>query len=325
MKAAVLTRFGPPENIAVRDVPQPKIKPHQVLVRVRATCVNSGDARIRGKNVPRGYGLLVSLIFGFRKPRISILGMSIAGDVVEAGNKVTRFTVGDRIFGVTGFGMGAHAEMVAVKAISGLERMPDNISYEQAAIIPFGGTTSRFFLVDKAKLKRGERILINGASGAVGVAMIQLAKYLGAHVTGVSSTANHALLRGLGADEVIDYRSTDIATVAGKYDVIADCVGTASYSRMKHRLNPGGRLLMVVGSLAETLAAPIQSMLGPHTVTGGTSNSTQEDLQWLLEARAAGYLNPVIDSTFTLSEITAAHARTDTGRKAGAVVVTLSE
>ncbi len=323
MKAAVLTRFGAPENIEIRDVPRPKHKPHQVLIRVRATSVSSGDARIRGKNVPQGYGPMVNLVFGFNKPRIPILGMSIAGEVVEVGNKVTRFEIGDRVFGVTGFGMGAHAEMVVVKANSGLAKMPDGMPYAQAATIPFGGTTSRFFLVDKAQLKRGERIMINGASGAVGVAMIQLAKYLGAHVTGVSSSTNHDLLRDLGADEVIDYRSTYIAKIAETYDVIADCVGTAPYSRMRQRLKPGGRLLMVVGTLAQALAAPFQSMRGPHKAMGGTSNSTQEDLQWLLDAQAAGYLKPVIDSTFTLSEIAQAHARADTGRKVGAVVVTL--
>lgn len=323
MKAAVLTRFGPPTNIEIREVPQPKTKPHQVLVRVRATCVTSGDARIRAKNVPQGYGLMINLIFGFNTPRIPILGMSMAGDVVAVGHDVTRFDVGDRVFGVTGFGMGAHAEMVAVKAKSGLAKIPVDIDYEQAATIPFGGTTSRFFLVDRAKLKRGEKILINGASGAVGVAMIQLAKYLGAHVTGVSSPANHALLRELGADEVIDYKSNDISELAGKYDVIADCVGNAPYSRMKHRLKRGGRLLMVVGTLTQALAAPFQTLLGPHKVVGGTSESTPEDLQWLLDAKAAGYLEPVIDSSYSLPDIALAHARVDTSRKVGAVVVTV--
>lgn len=323
MIAAVLTRFGPPENIELREVPRPRTKPQQVLVRVRATCLNSGDARIRGKDVPKGYGFIVNLVFGFRKPRVPILGMSLAGEVINVGSKVTRFKVGDRIFGTTGFGMGAHAEMVAVKANSALAQIPYGMSYEHAAVIPFGGTTSRFFLVDRAKLQRGEKILINGASGAVGVAMLQLAKYLGAHVTGVSSEANHALLRELGADAVIDYRSTDIATLADQYDVIADCVGTAPYSRMKHRLNPGGRLLMVVGTLAESLAAPIQTLFGSHKVLGGTSNSTPEDLEWLLEATKLGYLKPVIDSTYTLSEIADAHRRVDSGRKTGAVVVTV--
>lgn len=323
MIAAALTCFGPPENIELREVPRPNTKPHQVLVRIRATCVNSGDARIRGKDVPKGYGFMVNLVFGFRKPRIPILGMSFAGDVVGVGTKVTRFKVGDRIFGSTGLGMGAHAEMVAVKANSGLAKIPDDMSYEHASIIPFGGTTSRFFLVEMAKLKRGEKILINGASGAVGVAMLQLSKYLGAHVTGVSSEANHDLLSALGADEVIDYRSTDIATLKDQYDVIADCVGTAPYYLMKHRLKPGGRLLMVVGTLAETLAAPIQTLIGPHKVIGGTSNSTPEDLQWLLEANKAGYLKPIVDSVYSLSEIVAAHSRVDSGRKTGAVVVTV--
>ena len=323
MKAAVLTRFGSPDNIEIRDVPIPQLKPNQILIRVHASSVNSGDARIRAKNVPKGYGLMVGLIFGFTKPRFPIMGMSLAGVVAKVGTGVTKFTVGDRVYGGTGITLGAHADYIALKESADLTKLPDDIPFRDAATLSFGGMTARFFLERKAKLKSGESILINGASGAVGVSMIQLAKYIGAHVTAVCSASNHDMVRDLGADAVIDYHDTDIATLERHFDVIADCVGNAPYARMRHRLRKAGRLLMVVGTMGQALAAPFQSWFTPHKVIGGTAEASPKDLDWLLEMHRSGHMTQVTDATFPLSEIAAAHARVDTGRKTGMVVVTM--
>ena len=323
MKAAVLTRFGSPENITVKDVPTPKIKAGQVLVKVHASSVNSGDARIRGKNVPKGYGLLVSLVFGFRKPRFPIMGMSFAGEIVTTGADVTSYTVGDRIYGSTGITLGAHAEYIALKATADITNLPDDVSFETAATLSFGGKTAQFFLKQKANLKSGETILINGASGAVGLSMIQLAKHMGAKVTAVCSEPNHDLVRKFGADNVVDYRTTDIAKLDQKFDVIADCVGTAPYARMRNCLNNGGRLLMVVGTMGQALAAPLQSLFTPHKVMGGTAEASPEDLNWLVDMHNQGHMTQTVDASFPLADIALAHTRVDTGRKRGMVVVTM--
>ena len=321
MKAAVLARFGSPDNITIKEVPTPTIKPNQVLVRVHATTVNSGDARIRGKNVPRGYGLMVGLVFGFGKPRFPIMGMDYAGEVVATGANVRNFAVGDRVYGGTGITLGAHAEFVAVKETSGMTKLPDDINYETAVSLPFGGMTARFFLEKRGKLQKGETILINGASGAVGIAMTQLAKHIGAHVTAVCSEANHDMMRTLGADDVVDYHTTDIAKLDKQFNVIADCVGNAPYARMRDRLKKEGRLLTVVSTMGEALAAPIQSCFTPHKVLGGTADAKPEDLDWFLKMHKQGAMTAMVDTTFQFPDIVAAHKLVDGGHKKGMVVV----
>jgi NADPH:quinone reductase-like Zn-dependent oxidoreductase len=199
------------------------------------------------------------LVFGISRPRQPILGTEFAGDVETVGEQVTRFKVGDAVFGFSGGALGCYAEYRCMPADGRIAPKPASLSYDEAAALCFGGSTALSFF-RRGKVQRGERVLINGASGAVGVAAVQLAKHLGAHVTGVCSGGNVALVRSLGADEIIDYTQHDFATTGAAYDVIMDTAGTAPYSRIKHCLREGGRLLQVLGGLADLLKAPWISM-----------------------------------------------------------------
>src|SRR5262245_33792471 len=226
MKAAVYRRYGPPEVVRIEDVPRPDPKTNELLVRVRATTVSAGDARLRSARVPTGFGVLMRLGFGISGPRRPILGWDFAGDVAAVGSSVLRFAAGDRVFGA---GMGSHAEYVVASA-ERVVPMPRNLSYEEAAALVFGGLTSLFYLRDKAKIQPGERVVVNGASGAVGTAAVQLATHFGATVTGVCSAANAELVRSLGATRIIDYVREDFRRAGEQYDIILDTVGNCTFS-----------------------------------------------------------------------------------------------
>src|SRR5262245_60328216 len=218
MKAAVCRRYGRPDVVQIADVPKPEPKANEVLVRVRATTVTAGDSRIRSARVPEGFGLLLRLGFGITGPRNPILGMEFSGEVATMGTSATRFKPGDRVFGAR---MGCHAEYVTVRE-GAIAPLTDGMTFEQAAALTFGGLTAITFLRDKAQLRPGERVLINGASGAVGTAAVQLARHLGATVTGVCSATNAELVRSLGAEQVIDYGLEDFTQAREAYDVIFD-------------------------------------------------------------------------------------------------------
>lgn len=321
MRAAVLRTFGAPQNVQIETLPTPKPKPNEVLVRVTATAVNSGDARIRGRNVPRGFKLLMGLVLGFSKPRIPVLGTVFAGEVVATGPKVQGVTTGQRVFGSTEMKMGTHAEYLTIRAEKAIAPTPKNLTDAEAVSLIFGATTALHFL-SKAKPTAGQRVLVNGASGAVGLAMLQIAKARGVHVTAVASDKNHPLLTQNGADQVVDYQTTKITELPQRFDLLIDCVGTAPYASHKHLLTPKGRFALVVGTMAETLAAPLRNLIGGRKIIGGTALANQRTMREISELAIAGTLTPVIDRTYTLNDIAAAHAYVDTGRKAGSVIVT---
>lgn len=327
MRAAVVRRYGGPEVVRVVDVPDPVPRTGEVLVRVAATTVNSGDARIRGARFPRGFGLLGRLALGLRGPRRPVLGVVFSGTVEAigpdasgrgrtagpAGADSAGLALGDRVCGMTGARMGAHAELVAVP-VSRLARVPAAVSHDDAAGVLFGGATARYFLRDKAGLRQGERVLVIGASGAVGTSAVQLAKHLGAEVTAVASARNAALLAGLGADHVVDYRATPVGQLDERYDVVFDAVGELSQATGRPLLRDGGRLLLVVATLGQMLTAR-----GP--VKTGTSSERPEDFAALLELVADGSLRVVAEPALPLERIAEAHARVDSGRKVGNLVV----
>jgi NADPH:quinone reductase-like Zn-dependent oxidoreductase len=235
---------------------------------------------------------------------------------------VEGFKIGDRVLASRGFRFGAHAELLAVptKGVSVIVKIPGRLSDEDAVALPFGGVTALVFL-DEGKLKAGEHILINGASGAVGTMTIQIAKHRGAEITAVCSAGNAALVKSLGADHVIDYRATDFTQGATRYDLIMDTVGNASYDRVKHLLKPGGRFLMVIGNAWEMLTGGRRP-----DVVGADQESkafTTANYQHLLDLAERGVLRAVIDSVYPFEDIARAHARVDTGHKVGSVVVTL--
>jgi NADPH:quinone reductase-like Zn-dependent oxidoreductase len=320
MRAAVCERYGPPEVVQIREVPKPVAADGEVLVEAFATTVNSGDTRVRALRVPRGLRLLMRLKLGFTKPKNSILGFELAGQVEAVGSAVTRFQAGDRVIASRGFDFGCHAEYVTVAEQGAIAKIPENLSYQDAVAVCFGGTTALTFF-RLGKLAAGEAVLINGASGAVGTMAVQLAKNLGAEVTGVCSGANAELVRGLGADHVIDYTTEDFTRNGQRYDVIMDNHGNAPYARVKGSLKPGGRFLMVIGNLWQMLAASRQKA----TISAGTNDSsmTADGYRTLMSLAEQAVLKPVIDSVRPFAQIVEAHRLVDGGHKVGSVVLTL--
>ena len=321
MRAAVYRRYGPPEVVSVGDVLTPVPGPTDLLVRVRATTVTSADWRIRSLTVPRGFGLLSRLAFGITAPRQPILGSELAGDVVAIGASVTNFAVGDAVVASAGTKLGAHAEYCCIAADGVVVHKPAHLAYESAAALPFGGTTALDFF-RRGELRSGHNVLINGASGTVGSAMLQVAVAAGAKVTAVCSGANAALMQYLGATRVVDYTTTDFAAEGIRYDLIADTVGNAPYPRARHALAPGGTLLAVVATLPEMLRAPWVGLTTNHRIVAGPAAERVDDLRTIVAMAAAGRFTPLIDRCLPLDEIVAAHARVESGRKRGSVVVT---
>jgi NADPH:quinone reductase-like Zn-dependent oxidoreductase len=320
MKAAVYRRYGAPDVIRIEDVPRPKPGPNDLLVRVRATTVSAGDARLRSARVPPGFGLMMRLAFGITGPRKPVLGWDFAGEVVEVGASVSRFAPGDRVFGAR---MGCHAEYVAVNETA-VAAVPHRLTFEAATSLVFGGMTSLFYLREKARLQPGEHVLINGASGAVGSAAVQLARHFGAAVTGVCSAANADLVRSLGAARVIDYTRDDFTQTGETYDVILDAVGNCTFARCERALSPGGRLLLVVASFGQILGATLRPSRGGRKVLTGVNATRAQDLIFLGGLAESGQLTPVIDRTYPLTQIADAHAHVDSGHKRGNVVITFA-
>lgn len=325
MRAAVVTRYGAPDVIALQTRPVPRCGPGDVLVRVRATTVSSGDARVRARRVPEGMGFLMRLALGWNLPRQPILGTECSGEVVAVGAGVTRFRVGDAVVAFTGATMTAHAEYVRLAADGAIAQKPAGLGWEEAAALLFGGTTAYHYLHRGAAVKVGERVLVLGASGAVGVAAVQLARAMGAEVTGVCSAANAALVLGLGATRVIDYAVEDFTRGDARWDVVMDCVGATDYARCRRVLAPGGRLVRVVCGLGGLIAAPFQGRGAGHRVIAGVADERPEDVAALVAMAGEGTYRAVIDGVFPLARIADAHARTDSGRKRGSVVVTLED
>lgn len=320
MKAAVCERYGPAEVVVIKDVPTPSVREGDVLIRVKATTVNIADVRIRAVRVPRGLAIPTRLAMGVLRPRNPIFGLEVAGIVERVGAKVRAFAPGDRVVASRGFKLGGHAELMAVAETGAIAAIPGGVSDTDAVALLFGGITALTFF-DRAQLRAGEHILVNGASGAVGVMAVQLAKQRGAQVTGVCSAANAELVRSLGADHVIDYASRDFTRDAVRYDLVMDNVGNAPYARVRHLLQPGGRFLMVIGDLLQMLAATRHS----DVVGSGKEDAALSSRYYrlLMDMAAAGQIRAVIDRTFPLEQIVAAHRLVDTGHKRGSVVITV--
>ena len=270
--------------------------------------------------MPPGFGLIARLIFGFARPRQTVLGSELAGTVEAIGTDVTKFTVGDRVFAFTGSALGCYAEFKCMPEDDNVVCMPSSLTFAQAAALSFGGTTALDFF-RKGELSEGEHVLINGASGGVGTMAVQVAKHLGARVTGVCSDSNIELVRSLGADHVIDYAKQDFAKLGTKYDVIMDTVGTAPYLRSKTCLKNNGRLLLVLGGVSDMLRAPLVSMTSKRRIVAGPAAERLDDLQLLARLAKSEKLKPVIDRQYPLEEIVEAHRHVDSGRKAGNVVI----
>lgn len=323
MRAVTCRQYGRPDVLRVEDVERPLPKDNEVLVAVHSTSVTSGDVRMRAFKGAGIFWLPIRLIFGVLRPRNPITGMEFSGCVVEVGKDVTTFRIGDPVFGMK-IG-GANAEYVAVRETAAIALKPEALSFEEAAVTPFGALSALDFLRDFAKLKRGEKILIHGASGAVGVFAVQLAKHMGATVTGVCSTANVEMVKSLGADAVIDYTVSDFTQTEDVHDVILDTVGGTSFSRSKRVLAPKGRHVFVVQDWPQLLQALWTSMRpGKRVICGFSGGDSQEDLVEIPRLIEQGAISPVVDRTFQLDAIADAHRYVETGRKRGGVVVAVA-
>ena len=322
MKAIVYERYGPPEVLELKEVAKPTPKDNEVLIKTHATTVTSGDWRVRSLSVPAGFGFIMRLVFGISKPKQPILGSELAGVIESVGKDVRKFKVGDQVFAFSDASMGCHAEYKCMPQDGAVVLKPPSLSYDEAAALSFGGTTALDFL-RRGKLQSGEKVLVNGASGGVGTAAVQLAKHFGADVTGVCSTANMELVRSLGASHVIDYTKEDFTQNGETYDVIVDTVGTAPFSRSKDSLKAGGRLLMVLAGLPDMLQIPWVSMTSSKKVIAGPAAVRAEDLRFLAGLAQAGEFKPVIDRRYPFEQIAEAHRYVDTGRKRGNVIITL--
>lgn len=309
MKAIVCTRYGPPEVLQLREVEKPTPKNNEVLIKIYATAVTASDCIIRGSKLPIPMSLVMRLFLGFTKPRKSVLGLVLAGEIEAAGKDVTQFRKGDKVYGFTGFGFGAYAEYTCMPAADSargcLAIKPVNMSYEQAAAVPYGAILATHF-VKKGNIQSGQKVLIYGASGAIGTTAMQLAKYFGAEVTGICSTANLALIKSLGADKVIDYTREDSITRGELYDFILDAAGKRKSSKLKlqckNALTHGGKYI---------------------SVDDGSPKLRTEYLVLLKKLIEAGQFEAVIDRCYPLEQIAEAHRYVDEGHKKGNVVITV--
>jgi NADPH:quinone reductase-like Zn-dependent oxidoreductase len=325
MSAAVVTEYGPPNVVAVQELRRPQPGPRDLLIRVKATSVSSGDARVRARRVPLGMGFLMRVVMGWNGPRQPILGTECSGVVVALGASVTRFCVGDAVVAFPGVAMGAHAAFLTIREDGAVATKPKSLPWNEAASLLFGGMTALHYLRQKAKVRPGERVLVLGASGAVGAAAVQIARHAGAEVTAVCSASNAALAKALGATHVIDYHAQDFTKTGGAWDIIMDCVGAAGYSRCRRVLARGGRLLRVECGLAGQLAAPFQGRLSGHRVIAGMAEERPEDVAVIVDLVRDGAYRAVIDDAMPLARIAEAHARVDSGHKRGSVVITMED
>lgn len=313
MKAVVIRRYGPAEVLQYEDVEPPKIKPNQLLVKVRASSVNPIDWKIR-------QGML-SLITGSTFPKI--LGFDLAGEVVEVGSQVTRFQPGDAIYGSTGLPGGAYAEYAAI-AENLVALKPSNLTYEEAAAVPGGALTALQALRDQGHIKSGQAVLINGAAGGVGSFAVQIAKALGAEVTGVCSTKNVDLVKSLNADIVIDYTQQDFTNGNVQYDIIFDAVGKRSLSQCKRVLKANGIYISTLPTPESVLETLITAFFPGQKAKLVLENPNGQDLAYLKDLIEAGKIRVVIDRTYPLQELAAAHAYSETEHASGKIAIAIN-
>lgn len=319
MKAIVYTEYGPPDVLQLKDVEKPQPKDHEVLIRIKATAVNSADWRLR-----KAYPFMVRFFFGLFKPKKNILGVVFSGVIENAGKDVARYKAGDRVFGLSDMNLGSYAEYICLPETSALAIKPNNISFEEAAVIPFGGHTALHFL-KKANIKSGQSVLVYGASGAVGTVAVQLAKYYGAKVTAVCSTTNTEMVASLGADDVFDYTKTDIIYLDETFDIIFETVNKAPISKLKKLLRKNGTLVLGSAMLKEMIRGSLFSLTSDKKVILGEAKVSADDMNFLKELVESGKIKPVIDRTYSFEQIVEAHAYVEKGHKKGNVAVILTD
>ncbi|MFC1946929.1 NAD(P)-dependent alcohol dehydrogenase [Chloroflexota bacterium] len=321
MKAIVYTEYGPPEVLKLKEVENPVPEDNEVLIRISATTVTKFDCWTRSCTAPTGMGLLSRIAGGFFKPRTTIIGTELAGEIQSVGKDVKRFETGDQVFAFTE-NLGAYGEYICLPEDGAVAIKPINMTYEEAAAVPYGGLTVLYFL-RKANIQSGQKVLIFGASGGLGIFAVQLAKHFGAEVTGVCSTEKLELVKSLGADKVIDYTKEDFTKNGETYDVIFDTVGKSSFSRSSRMLKKKGFYIFSTFGLPKLIQMLWLSLMSSKKVIIGVLKGRAEDLFFLKELIEEGKIRVVIDRTYPLEQTAEAHRYVETERAKGKVVITL--
>ncbi len=325
MKAIIYEQYGPPEVLQLREVEKPTPNDHEVLIRIGAVTVNMGDCEMRRREIPNMIWFLIRLFFGLRKPRKRILGAYFAGEIETVGKGVERFQAGDQVYAASGARFGGYAEYICLPGTATIAARPANMNVAEAAAVPLGGLNALHYL-RKARIRDGDRVLVNGAGGSFGTFAIQLAKLMGAEVTGVDSTEKLDMLRELGADHVIDYTRENFTDNGETYDVIFNVVVNCPYADALRSLNPGGRYLLTnPAGISQMLRAPWTSLTSSKQVITQFARETVEDLDHLRELIEAGQLRSVVDRSYPLEQAAEAHRYVETGRKKGNVVLTIHD
>jgi NADPH:quinone reductase-like Zn-dependent oxidoreductase len=321
MKAVIWTRYGPPEVLRLEEVPKPVPKDNEVLIKVHAATVAAGDTELRELRLPMEYRIMLRLVIGLTRPKRAIIpGIEVAGKIESVGKEVKRFKKGDEVFGVTGFTFGAHAQYVCLPEKNALTIKPSNMTFEEAACSVMGGMESLNFL-RTANIKSGQKVMIYGASGSIGTAGVQVAKYLGAEVTGVCSTDKKEMVRSIGADNVIDYTKEDYTKDKETYDVIFDAVGKSDFSGCIRILKKGGVYLLANPQGFQKFKGRLVSLTTGKKVYFKLTKYKTEDLDFLKHLIEQGKFRSVIDRRYPLEEIVEAHRYVEKGHKAGNVVI----
>jgi NADPH:quinone reductase-like Zn-dependent oxidoreductase len=323
MKAIVYTQYGPPDVLKLAEVEKPTPKDNEVLIKVHATTVTVADSRVRSFTVPLSYWLPARIALGIRKPQKAILGAELAGEIESVGKDVKQFKKGDQVFASTlEHGFGAYAEYRCLPEDGLLAIRSAKLTREEATTLPIGGRTALYFLRE-ANIQSGQKVLIFGASGSVGTFAVQLARYFGAEVTGVCSTANLELVKSLGADRVIDYTKEDFTKNGENYDVIFDTVGKTPYPGCLRSLKKEGTYLQAVSAPGISMRMRWASLTSSKKMVGGGPPPKSEDLVFLKELVDAGKIRPVTDRVYSMEQIVEAHRYVDEGHKKGNVIITV--
>jgi NADPH:quinone reductase-like Zn-dependent oxidoreductase len=328
VKAIVWTAYGSPEVLQLKTVEKPVPRDNEVLIRVYATTVPSGDCEMRSLSGRLWHALAIRAYVGLKTPgRITVLGMELAGEIESAGKDVKRFKAGDQVFAMTGFiRMGSYAEYIRLPEEpegGALVMKPANMTYEEAATVPIGGIEALYFL-RQGNIQRGQKVLINGAGGTIGIFAVQLARHFGAEVTGVDSTGKLDVLRSIGANHVIDYTREDFTRKGGIYDLILDITGKSSFSGSLRSLGPNGRYIIANPGLSQRVRGRWIAMRGSKKVITGAAYPKTEDLVFLKALIEAGKLSTFIDRCYALEQTAEAHRYVETGQKIGNVVISIN-
>lgn len=330
MKSIVYTEYGPPEVLQTKEIEKPTPKENELLIRVYAASVNYGDITARNFaniparkfNMPMFLWFPAKMMFGLNKPKKQILGSEFSGEVEAIGKEVKKFKVDDQVFGYLGQTMGANAEYLCIPEKKNVEIKPKNMSYEEAAVIPYGSLMA-LNLLKKVNIEPGQKVLINGASGSIGAAALQLAKHFGAEVTGISGTPRLEFVKSLGADKVIDYTIDDFTHNGETYDLIFDILGKSSFSKCKNSLKPGGKYLLASFKTKQLIQMLSTIIRGDKKVICGLAIEKPEDLTFVKELAEAGKIKAIIDKRFAMEQATEAHLYFESEHKRGSVVITL--